>query len=178
MQLTFGHIMLNHHRWHPGVHLAHEEPAMLMKLYCVRVAALAAVTALWVMITLATGFLTVSMVILIGLAIGNAHHMLSRMPRRAHLSSTLLLTMCGGVVANVLAGLALYSSKMGVDYWQVLTARRIPEDLSMLAGVFAESYRPEDSLFYCLAVAASMLSARYLKVWHAHQHKGATVSRV
>jgi hypothetical protein len=145
---------------------------MLMKLYCVRVAALAAVTALWVMVTLATGFLSVAVVILIGLAIGNAHHMLSRMPRRAHYSSALLLTLCGGVVANVLAGLALYSSKMGVDYWQVLAARRTPEELSMLAGVFAESYRPEDSLFYCLAVASAALFARHLKAWHGQSHKG------
>jgi len=172
MQLTFGHIMLNHRWWHPEVHLAHEEPAVLMKLYCVRVAALAAVTALWVMITLTTGFFTVALVVLIGLAIGNAHHMLSRMPSRAHHSSALLLTLCGGIVANVLAGLALYSSKMGVAYWQVLTARRIPEDLSMLGGVFAESYRPEDSLFYCLAVASAMLFARHLKVWHGQSQKG------
>jgi hypothetical protein len=124
------------------------------------------------MITLATGFLTVAMVVLIGLAIGNAHHMLSRMPRRAHHSSALLLTLCGGVIANVLAGLALYSSKMGVGYWQVLAARRIPEELSMLAGVFAESYRPEDGIFYCMAVAAAMLFARHLMVWHGQSHKG------
>lgn len=172
MQLTFGHIMLNHRWWHPGMHLAHEEPTLLMKLYGVRVAALAAATALWVMITLATGFFTVAAVILIGLAIGNAHHMLARMPRRAHHSSALLLTLCGGVIANVLAGFALYSSKMGVGYWQVLAARRIPEELSLLAGVFVESYRPEDTLFYGLAVAACLLSALYLKEWHTHQHKG------
>ena len=168
MQHTFGHTTLPHHWWHHEEHLAHEEPGLLMKIYCVRVLAFAVVSCFWVVLTLATGVLSMAMVMLIGLAVGNAHHLLAAIPRRAHLSSAILLTVCGGLLANVLAGLALYSSKVGVSYWQVLAARSIPEELPMLTGVFVDSYRLEDSLVYILAVGAAVLSARYLRSRHLH----------
>ena len=87
------------------------------------------------------------------------------MPRRAHHSSVILVTLCGGIVANILAGLALYSNKMGVGYWQVLSSRRFPDDLPMLLETFGESFRVEDALFYGLAIAIAMLSARRLNAW-------------
>lgn len=165
MQLTSGNIMINPHWWHVVTHLEREESLLLLEIYSIRVAALIATTCLWVMLTMATGTFTVVMVILIGAAVGNAHHLLPRMPCRAHHSSALLLTVCGGIVANVLAGLALFSTQMGVAYWQVLSSRRIPEDLPVLAGVFADSFRPEDALFYLLAVVVVIFSARNLKHW-------------
>jgi len=136
-----------------------------MKIYGVRMGALVIAGGLWIMLTLVSGFFNVAMVILIGAAVGNAHHLLVAVPCWAHHSSTLLLTLCGGIVANVLAGLALFSSSMGISYGQVLTARRIPEDLAMLVNLFVESFRLEDALFYTLAVTIALVSARRRGGW-------------
>jgi hypothetical protein len=43
---------------------------------------------------------------------------------------------------------------MGVSYWQVLDARRFPEDIQMLSAVFLESFRPEDLFFYVFALTS------------------------
>jgi len=165
MHLTSGNIMINPHWWHFFTHLEREEGTLLLEIYGIRVAALIAVTCLWIIFTLATGIFTVVIVILVGAAVGNAHHLLRRMPCRAHHSSALLLTICGGISANALAGLALFSTQMGIEYWQVLASRRLPEDLPVLAQVFSESFRPEDALFYLLAAVVVVFSARNLKRW-------------
>lgn len=164
MKLTYDQFMTQ--RWlHTTIHEEHENSWLLMKIYGVRVGALIIAGGLWIMLTLVSGFFSVAMVILIGAAVGNAHHLLAAVPRWAHHSSALLLTLCGGIVANVLAGLALFSSNMGISYWQVLTARRISEDLPMLVNLFVDSFRPEDALFYALAVTVALVSARRRGGW-------------
>jgi hypothetical protein len=163
MKLTYDQFMLNQRWLHTAIHEEHEDGKLLIKIYGVRLGALVIASCLWVMLTLVSGFFSVAMVIVIGVAIGNAHLLLTAVPRWAHHSSALLLTLCGGLVANVLAGLALFSSKMGVSYWQVLTARRIPDDLPMLVNLFVESFRPADALFYALAVTVALFSARRRK---------------
>ena len=165
MQLTFNQTLHHHHRLRDIVHLDHEDGRMLLRIYGVRLEALAIATCLWVILTLVSGIFSVVMVILIGAAVGNAHHLLGKMPRRTHNGSAILLTLCGGIVANILAGLALYSNKLGVGYWQVLSSRRFPDDLSMLAETFVGSFRVEDGLFYALAIVIAMLSARRLSPW-------------
>lgn len=165
MKLTFDQNTLNYYWLQTAIHLEHEESRLLMQIYGVRVGALVVITGLWILLTLTSGFLTVAMVILIGAAVGNAHHLLGRTPRWAHHSSALLLTLCGGILANVLAGLALFSINMGVGYWQVITARRLPEDVPMLVSLFIESFRAEDGLFYALAVTVTIFSARHLNPW-------------
>lgn len=160
MKLTYDQSMLNQRWLHAAVHKEHEGGGLLIKIYGVRVGALIIASCLWVVLTLVSGSLSVALVILIGAAVGNAHHLLAAVPRWAHYSSAFLLTLCGGIVANVLAGLALFSSNMGVGYGQVLIARRIPEDLPMLVNLFIESFRPEDALFYALAVTVALFSAR------------------
>ena len=171
MSRTFDRMMLNHHWLQTASHLEHEDSRLLMQIYGMRVAALVAATCLWVMVTLISGVLSVAMVLMVGAMVGNAHHLLGNVPRLAHYGSVILLTLCGGIVANVLAGLALFSSAMGVSYWEVLTSRRIPEDMPMLVNVFVESYRPEDGIFYALSVVIAMLSARHLKPLRMHLKK-------
>lgn len=171
MSRTFDRMTLNHHWLQTAIHLEPEDSRLLMQIYGVRVAALVAATCLWVVVTLVSGVLNVALVIMIGAMVGNAHHLLGKVPRWTHYGSVLLLTLCGGIVANVLAGLALFSSTMGVGYWEVLTSRRIPEDMPMLVNLFVESYRPEDSIFYVLSIAVAMLSARYLKPLRMHLEK-------
>ena len=161
MQLTLNQRGYENHWLHEVTHLEHEDGRMLLKIYGVRVLALFVATFVWVMFTLASGVFAVAMVMLIGAFVGNAHHLLSSTQKRAHQSSAFLLTVLGGIGANVLAGLALFSSKMGVSYREVLASRRIPEDLPVLLNSFVESFRPEDGLFYLLAAVVAMLSARY-----------------
>jgi len=163
MQLTTCQLFSNPQWLYDVTHLPHEDGRMLLKIYVARVVALIVATCLWIVLTLASGLFTVAMVIVIGALVGNAHHLLGSMPRRAHHSSALLLTIVGGIGANVLAGLALFSSKMGIGYWEVLASRRIPEDLQMLFDTFVASFRIEDGFFFVLAVVVTMLSARYLK---------------
>ncbi|GEM_PF-6620460 len=163
MQLTFNHILHHHNSLHGHTHLVHEDGRMLLRIYGVRLEALVIATCLWVMLTLLSNNFNVAMVILIGAAVGNAHHLLANKPRRAHHFSAIALTLCGGIVANVLAGLALFSNRMGVTYGEVLTSRRFPEDVPVLANAFAESFRPEDGLFYALAIVVAMISARHLR---------------
>ena len=173
MQLTFPQLVHEHHWLHDLTHLQHEKGWMLLRIYSARVLALAVTTSLWVRLTLATGVFTAAMVVLIGVAVGNAHHLLGNVPRRAHHSNALLMTVLGGMAANILAGLALFSSRMGVGYWEVLASRRIPEDLPMLLDAFVESFRLEDGFFYFLAAVLSMLSARCLRFFKIQKRKGA-----
>ena len=133
----------------------------VLKLFTIRATAILATTGIWVSITLLTGFFTVGLVVLLGMAVGSSHFLLQHKPQRYHLLSALLMTVFGGVICNVFAGLALFSSKMGVGYWQVLSANLSPENLQTLGGVFVRSARPEDLAYYLLATTAVLFFAQH-----------------
>ena len=126
----------------------------ILTLHVARLAIVFLVTCLWVAFTLSTGHLTAAFVVLLGVAIGCTQFFIPKGVNRFYLPSALVLTLLGGIISNVLAGLAFFSSKMGVSYWQVLDARRFPEDIQMLSAVFLESFRPEDLFFYAFALTS------------------------
>lgn len=134
-----------------------------VSLFGLRLVILSALTAVWVTQVLLTGFFSVAMVVLIGVAIGNAHWLLPKGLNRSHRTSAFPMVLFGSLAANVLAGLALFSSNMGIDYWQVLAAQRFPEDMPRLAGVFADSFRIQDLFYYVLAIGAMFYFARRKK---------------
>jgi hypothetical protein len=118
------------------------------------------IAGIWVFFTWLTGVFTVAFVILLGAAIGSVHLLRPKGVQRFNLPSALMLTLFGGIVSNVLAGLALFSSKMGVSYWQVLSAQRFPEDIKMLSSVFLESFRAQDLFFYVFALTTVVYFAQ------------------
>lgn len=133
----------------------------LVFLYGLRFLAIIATAWIWVSITLSSGIFTVAMVAFLGVLIGSSHFLLGKGNKRFHLPGALMLTLFGGLLCNVLAGLALFSHKMGVSYSQVLTSRRFPEDLQMLGNVFLESLRPQDVIYYGLAIAIVIYFAHW-----------------
>ena len=133
---------------------------LVTSLYSLRMLGLCFVVILWVAFTLKTGIFSVAPVMLIGVAVGCAHLILPNRFNRAHLPSALYITVLGGLLANVLAGLAEFSSTLGVYYLQVVGSRRIPEDVPMLATAFVNAFRFEDAIFYTLAIAASCICLR------------------
>ncbi|MDG5469223.1 hypothetical protein P9J64_12920 [Deltaproteobacteria bacterium IMCC39524] len=135
--------------------------AQFLKLYTARFVATLLTATIWVAFTLTTGIFTVGIVILLGVAIGVAHFPLRQKPHRFHLLGALLLTIAGGMLCNVLAGLAFFSSKMGVSYWQVLVTNLSMENMQMLGGIFVQSVRPEDLLYYMAATTAVLFFAQY-----------------
>jgi len=151
-------------RWHAFTHPVSDRKAektcRLLCLYGVRSIALVAVACAWVALTLSTGIFSVAMVILIGAAIGSVHLALPGALRRPHLPSALTMTFLGGLLANVLAGLALFSNTVGVSYWQVLMARQFPDDLPMLRDAFIESFQFQDAIFYLLSMVAVIFLAQ------------------
>ena len=132
----------------------------ILTLHVARLAIVFLVTCLWVAFTLSTGHLTGAFVVLLGVAIGCTQFFIPKGINRFYLPSALVLTLLGGIISNVLAGLAFFSSKMGVSYWQVLDARRFPEDIQMLSAVFLESFRPEDLFFYAFALTSLVYLAQ------------------
>ena len=124
----------------------------LLILHLARVMATFLVAGIWVFFTWLTGVFTVAFVILLGASIGSVHLLTPKGIQRFNLPSALVLTLFGGIVSNIMAGLALFSSKMGVSYWQVLSARRFPEDIQMLSSVFLDSFRQQDLFFYAFAL--------------------------
>ena len=126
-----------------------------------RILAIIATALIWISITLSTGIFTVAMVVFLGVLVGSSHFLLGQGNKHFHLLSALLLTICGGLICNVLAGLALFSHKMGVSYSQVLTSQRFPEDLLILGNVFFESLRPQDVVYYGLAIAIVVYFAHF-----------------
>jgi hypothetical protein len=130
-----------------------------MQLYGVRIAAMIISAGVWVALTLFFGIFTVAVVIMVGLLVGNAHRLLPHMHRH-HLANAISLTLLGGIFANVLAGLALFSADFGVSYWQVLAARQFPQDLILLGGLFVDAFRPQDLLYYLIAIAAAIRFAQ------------------
>jgi len=132
----------------------------ILTLHVARLAIVFLVTCLWVAFTLSTGHLTAAFVVLLGVAIGCTQFFIPKGVNRFYLPSALVLTLLGGIISNVLAGLAFFSSKMGVSYWQVLDARRFPEDIQMLSAVFLESFRPEDLFFYAFALTSLVYLAQ------------------
>lgn len=130
-------------------------------LYGLRTLAIIATALIWISITLSTGIFTVSLVVFLGVLIGSSHFLLGKGNKHFHLPSALLLTICGGLICNVLAGLAFFSQKMGVSYSQVLTSQRFPEDLQRLGYVFLDSLRPQDVFYYGLAIAIVVYFAHF-----------------
>jgi len=147
--------------------LPRNDTKSIFMLYGVRALAVMGVAGIWVVLTLTTGIFTVAMVIPLGIAIGISHRLMKRRVRICHLPSALFLTLTGGIVCNTLAGLAFFSYKMGVNYWNVLLGRRIPEDLPMLAETFARSFEPQDFVFYSLSLGAVVFFA----LWDYSQSK-------
>jgi len=160
-----GFVHLRHSHWFHHKHLpynpAHkvetDKFGIVSALNGLRVLGLACVSFFWVLYTLQTGSLNVAPVILIGLAVGCAHMLLPQTFHRAHLPSALYITFFGCLIANTLAGLAEFSSILGVDYLQVVSSRRIPEDLPVLSASFIDAFQPQDAFFYALAIAASFM---------------------
>ena len=134
---------------------------LILKLYVARFVATLLTAIIWVAFTLTTGIFTVGMVVLLGVAIGSAHFSLRQKPHRFHLLGALLMTIAGGMLCNVLAGLAFFSSKMGVSYWQVLVANLSIENIQILSGVFIQSVLPEDLLYYMVATTAVLFFAQH-----------------
>lgn len=138
-----------------------DPPIILLKLYILRLAAILLVAAIWVTFTLLSGFFTVGVVILIGGATGIAHFFTKIKPHRFHILSALLLTFACGVICNVLAGLAFFSSKMGVSYWQVLITNLSPENMQMLSWVFVQSVLPQDLIYYLISITIVFFFAQH-----------------
>lgn len=134
---------------------------LILKLYAVRFVAVLLVAVTWATVTLSTGIFTVGMVIMLGMATGSAHFLLGQRPQRFHLLNALLVTVFGGVLCNVLAGLAFFSSKMGVSYWQVLVANFNPDNLRILKVVFLQSLLPEDLIYYMAAITSVFFFAQH-----------------
>ena len=85
---------------------------------------------------------------------------------RAHLPSALYIVLIGGAAANLFAGLAEFSARMGVDYASVLSAWRIPTDLPRLGSIFVAAFRVQDVAYYGLALVAAL--------WCALHHRKTT----
>lgn len=134
---------------------------LILKLYAVRFVATFLAIVAWVTFTLITGIFTVSMVPLLGVVIGSAHVLLRQKPHRFHLISGLLLTVASGTFGSIFAGLALFSSKMGVSYWHVLVATFTPDNMEVLSGVFLQSILPNDILYYMAASTAVIFFAQH-----------------
>ena len=156
LQNTFGNTFFGE-RWlifeHTRSSASKVSGHQLVFLYGLRSLAIIATAWIWVSITLSTGIFTVAMVVFLGALIGSSHFLLGKGNKSFHLPSALLLTLCGGLLCNVLAGLALFSYKMGVSYSQVLISRRFPEELQILGNVFLESLLPQDVIYYGLAIS-------------------------
>ncbi len=135
-------------------------------LYGVRGGALLLGASLWVALVLATGVFSLAPLVLIGLAVGSAHRVLAFRYHRAHLPSALYIVLIGGVAANLFAGLAEFSARMGVDYASVLSAWRIPTDLPRLGSIFVAAFRVQDVAYYGLALVAAL--------WCALHHRKTT----
>jgi len=148
-------------RWHELIHPARDRaqdpPPVRFRLFGLRLLSITAITGLWIYLVLSTGFFSVAMVILIGIGIGSVHRLLPRTMQRPHLPCALIMTLVGGVLANVFAGLAEFSYNVGVSYWQVLGARQFPEDFAMLGNAFVEAFRIQDLLYYLLALTATVV---------------------
>jgi len=132
-------------------------------LYMVRILVLSLGAIAWIAMILVTGIFSVAPLIVIGIAVGSAHRFLPFKFHRAHLPSAMYITLFGGLLANVLAGLAEFSSNMGVSYISVLAARSIPEELPMLGNAFVEAFRIQDAFYY--------LAAAVIVIWCALHHR-------
>jgi len=148
---------------YPTGDMAHDRLRDVSILQLVRLMALALSASAWIALTLATGIFSVAPEILIGFVVGSSHRILPFRFHRAHLPSTVYIALFGGLLANVLAGLAEFSATMGVSYGAVLAARRIPEDIPMLGNAFVEAFRVQDSLYYAIGLVTA--------VWCALHHR-------
>ena len=87
----------------------------ILILHLARLMVTLLVAGIWVFFTWLTGVFTVAFVILLGVAIGSVHLLISKGFQRFNLPSALVLTLFGGIVSNVLAGLALFSFKIKLN---------------------------------------------------------------
>ena len=126
----------------------------ILNLYAVRFLATLFTAAAWVAFTLTTGIFTAGMVILFGVAIGSSHFLLHQKPHRFHLLNALIMTIVGSFLSSFLAGLAFFSYKMGISYWQVLIANLTPENMQVLSGLFLQDILPKDFIYYMVATMA------------------------
>lgn len=124
-----------------------------LSLLVVRLTVILMVASLWIAFTLSTGIFTTVFLILLGVGIGCTPSLMPKGLNRFHLPSALLLTLLGGLLCNMLAGLAFFSAKMGVSFWSVLLGRRVPEDIQMLVTVFIDSVRAQDLIYYAVSMA-------------------------
>ena len=150
----------------PFVDFTLSDPAQrVLKLYALRIGAIFATATLWTAVTFSTEVFTNSIVVLLGVAIGSAHLLLRESPRQFYLLNSLLFTMIGSLICNVLAGLAFFSSKMGISYWQVLSTNLVPEKWSMLSGILIQSAHAVDFIYYLGAITVILL------FYHQHEHR-------
>lgn len=127
---------------------------LILKLYTLRLVATLVTGVIWVIFTLSTGIFTAGMVVLFGGAIGCSHFLLGQKPNQFHLLNALFMTIAGGLISSFLAGLAFFSAKMGVGYWQVLITNLTPENMQFFSGVFLQGILPEDFIYYMVATMA------------------------
>jgi len=83
-----------------------DDLSCILTLHVARLATVFLVTCLWVAFTLSTGHLTVVFVVLLGVAIGCTQFFMPKGMNRFYLPSAFMLTLLGGIISNVLAGLA------------------------------------------------------------------------
>jgi len=150
----------------PSIDFTHSDPAQsILKLYALRLGATFATATLWAAVTFSTEIFTASVVVLLGVAIGSVHLFLREAPRRFYLLNSLLCTMIGILVCNVLAGLAFFSSKMGISYWQVLSTNLVPEKWHLLGSILIRSVHAVDFIYYLGALAAVLF------FYYQHEHR-------
>lgn len=142
----------------PSIDVTLSDPIQrVLKLYALRLGATFIIAALWAVVTFSTEMFTTSVVVLLGVAIGSVHLFLREAPRRFYLLNSLLFTMIGGLVCNVLAGLAFFSSKMGISYWHVLSTNLVPEKWPLLGSLLVRSLQATDFIYYLGAFTAVLL---------------------
>lgn len=156
----------------PSAAFTHPDPLRrILKLYALRLGATFTIATLWAAVTLSTETFTASVIVLLGGAIGSTHLLLREAPRRFCLLNSLLFTMVGSLTCNILVGLAYFSSKMGISYWQVLGTNLVPEKWPLLTSNLIRSIHAVDFIYYLGAFAAILLF--YLQ----HEHRQSLVKR-
>lgn len=142
----------------PFVDFTLSDPAQrVLKLYALRLWATFATATLWVIFTFSTEYFTSSIVLFLGVAIGITHLFLRETPRRFYLLNSLLFTVVGSLICHVLAGLAFFSSKMGISYWHVLSTNLVPEKWPLLGSLLVRSLQATDFIYYLGAFTAVLL---------------------
>lgn len=139
---------------HPSTCFIFVDPLpRVVKLYLCRLAAILAMATLWATVSYYTQSFTTVFIVFLGAAVGGVHLFFSQKTRNYHLLSSLTFLVVGSALCYILAGLAFFSSKMGLSYWQVLSANLAPESWPMLVNNYIRSVRGEDFPYYLGALA-------------------------